>query len=533
MDFKFAHKGPVLFYSMLKPGGPLWALAINCLWVLSLVNPVMAEPFAGGYIPEAAEQYNRFPMRPPFRHVLPPNVDLSAHFPPAGRQENQPSCVGWALAYATRTYYEARGRQPHDLRPEPFSPAFIFNQSKIGNCQTGSTISAGLEVLKKQGAAPWSDFPYDPFNCEQQPSSQVLATAKQFRIRDWSRVNTKEVDSLKAELFQGNPIVFGMFVTPAFYRLKSGIFTDTTERVSGGHAMVLVGYDDDVKAFKIFNSWGENWGERGFGWISYATLMARIQNAFVISVDPPSPLSPSLPPERVSSDQSPPPRTDDETLESQIKALKHTLTCSSFSWSQSPAGQIAIQGHVENQKDREWLESWRRQSSLLLSADFSIQVDPWPLCPLLRVINEHPMESQDPKVRVNGQQEVTLYEGDALTIAVDYERRPKYILVLYIQADGSIVVLRNGFKPTDLDSHLGLILGRSPENLSIVRPLGHEAVIVLTAEGELGGKPPFRTIANNPSLRALGQVLQSPSNGNEGVKTPSFGRAMALIHTEK
>ena len=38
---------------------------------------------------------------------------------------------------------------------------------------------------------------------------------------------------------------------------------------SGGHAMLVVGYDDDMNAFKVVNSWGKEWGNDGFVWIDY------------------------------------------------------------------------------------------------------------------------------------------------------------------------------------------------------------------------------------------------------------------------
>ena len=40
----------------------------------------------------------------------------------------------------------------------------------------------------------------------------------------------------------------------------------------GGHAMCVIGYDDykDGGAFQIMNSWGENWGNKGIGWVRYA-----------------------------------------------------------------------------------------------------------------------------------------------------------------------------------------------------------------------------------------------------------------------
>jgi C1A family cysteine protease len=35
------------------------------------------------------------------------------------------------------------------------------------------------------------------------------------------------------------------------------------------HAMLVVGYNDALKAFKVVNSWGKNWGNEGYCWISY------------------------------------------------------------------------------------------------------------------------------------------------------------------------------------------------------------------------------------------------------------------------
>lgn len=46
-------------------------------------------------------------------------------------------------------------------------------------------------------------------------------------------------------------------------------------QLNGGHAVTIVGYDED--GFIIKNSWGENWGDKGYGWISfdYHTLFVK------------------------------------------------------------------------------------------------------------------------------------------------------------------------------------------------------------------------------------------------------------------
>ena len=48
-----------------------------------------------------------------------------------------------------------------------------------------------------------------------------------------------------------------------------------TEQVLGGHAVLAVGYDDGQQRFIVRNSWGQNWGMKGYFTIPYAYLTDR------------------------------------------------------------------------------------------------------------------------------------------------------------------------------------------------------------------------------------------------------------------
>ena len=54
-------------------------------------------------------------------------------------------------------------------------------------------------------------------------------------------------------------------------QIKSGkleaYFNDTSLVMNGGHAVAIVGYDDNGFIFK--NSWGTGWGDKGYGWVSF------------------------------------------------------------------------------------------------------------------------------------------------------------------------------------------------------------------------------------------------------------------------
>lgn len=53
------------------------------------------------------------------------------------------------------------------------------------------------------------------------------------------------------------------------------------------HFVALVGYDDTTSRFKFINSWGDLWGENGFGYIDYNKLDQEISSAQVYPVKPP------------------------------------------------------------------------------------------------------------------------------------------------------------------------------------------------------------------------------------------------------
>ena len=77
--------------------------------------------------------------------------------------------------------------------------------------------------------------------------------------------------------FQEHTIVIGISVYESFESVevsKTGIvpIPKDGENNLGGHAILIVGYDDDKKCFKFRNSWGESWGDKGYGYIPYNYL---------------------------------------------------------------------------------------------------------------------------------------------------------------------------------------------------------------------------------------------------------------------
>ena len=292
------HRNVIISAMLLLATSVLSFFAVNAHadeQVISGISETQTVPrwLRSGLIPSTAEQREQIPEAlPPStgRGTLPPAVDLSKWFPKPRSQGQQGTCASWALA-SYRTYLLARHKRSDPDRVEfRSSPAFIFSQiGNLKNCQ-GASLESGMELLKAKGVVSEMDYPYvsNELGCQRPPPTQdLLEKAKTWRTTGWGRVELREprnANDLKVFLANQEPVVFAIDVGSGFNQLgKEVMRVPEAESNRGGHAMVLIGYDDRRGAFKILNSWGEDWGDKGFGWISYELFMKEWQYGYVAS----------------------------------------------------------------------------------------------------------------------------------------------------------------------------------------------------------------------------------------------------------
>ena len=243
----------------------------------------------------------------------PPAMSLKAFAPPVGNQGGQGSCVGWATAYAARTVMKARENGVEGasrVRPLTLSPSFVFNQIHGPDCN-GALLTKGLDVMQYMGVPLLADFPYSENSCSRSPTSEILDQADRFRIKGyvrlWGSAGRNRHVSARRALANGNPVVIGMGVGDGFmWHEGAGLWRpDANERravtefadpmrsgLLGGHAMTVIGYDDtrDGGAFEVMNSWGTDWGNGGYFWISYGDFNQFVFEGYeVLPLDPPPP----------------------------------------------------------------------------------------------------------------------------------------------------------------------------------------------------------------------------------------------------
>lgn len=205
---------------------------------------------------------------------LPNNYDLSHFLPPIGNQGNQGSCASWAVSYYMKSMQERIQSGEPFLSSTIMSPSYTYNQISQGNC--GSTsLTQTLTLLKERGVCPMDSFPYFDNNCATQPSNIHHELAQNAKISDFKYLSGNNmVAEMKTLLVNQTPILISLFLSSEFGLKDEFNLTAYREhRVNYDsercHGMLVVGYSDTYHAFKVVNSWGENWGDQGFVWIDY------------------------------------------------------------------------------------------------------------------------------------------------------------------------------------------------------------------------------------------------------------------------
>lgn len=222
---------------------------------------------------------------------IPASVSLLRYAPKRLHQGQQGSCVGWASSYAARTILESRatGQKPDNVA---FSPSYLYNQIALRGCQ-GAYLNNAMETLHKHGNLQFSKFGYDERSCSRGPTQAQAVEAAQYRIKGYNRLSNNrasnsgvDLNGVRQHIAQGAPVVIGMMVGGSFMHQMVGknewrpTQRDYQEYGFSGHAMCVVGYDDNKQAVQIMNSWGPEWGNNGVAWVGYRDFLNFTKEAY-------------------------------------------------------------------------------------------------------------------------------------------------------------------------------------------------------------------------------------------------------------
>lgn len=259
-------------------------------WVL--LSPVVARSQSGfGLIWEEAK-VGQDSLPPLLIKATPPaRLSYKAYCPAVLDQQDSWACVGYACGYYLMTIVDAINRRVTDSRQInelAYSAGYLYDAIKPQadiRCQAGAKLSTALEFLKTNGIVSQQFYPYEP--CEA-PRPSIHGIQNRLFLGDFSTLfslqhgdSTQKIKRLKMALWAGYPVVVGLAVSNTFREAMTGkpawiptVLEQQQVQTLGGHALCIIGYDDNRfgGAFEVVNSFGSQWGTRGFGWIPYRVM---------------------------------------------------------------------------------------------------------------------------------------------------------------------------------------------------------------------------------------------------------------------
>ncbi|MEO7768470.1 MAG: C1 family peptidase, partial [Ferruginibacter sp.] len=217
---------------------------------------------------------------------LPVSVSLKQYAPIPGHQGEHGTCVAWSTAYAARTIsycIQHRLTDPDKIKSSTFSPDYLYYYLKKpddSNCQLGAKIEPALKILGAKGDILLSE---GVSGCLKAMDAAKDREAGDYTIKAYTSLTTlfgaiskNEIIAIKKSLAEKKPVIFSIKCYKSLFNVgKDGIWNmGVNDSITGNHAICIVGYDDNKLggAFEILNSWGTDWGNGGFFWLTYDQL---------------------------------------------------------------------------------------------------------------------------------------------------------------------------------------------------------------------------------------------------------------------
>jgi len=216
--------------------------------------------------------------------VQPPTkIDLTVtnKFPPVYDQGNLGSCTANSLLCAY--LYDELNFNHISVNTEVFDPSrlYLYYQERVLEHDVpddnGSSLDDGLLSLETKGVCSEGLWPYIVDKFKEIPPPTCDVDAKSHRVIQAKQLN-QTLEDLQTCLRHSVPFVFGIACYNGLETLSAENhwilpIPSPEEKSIGGHAIICVGFDDTTKLFKIRNSWGFSFGDKGHFYIPYEYML--------------------------------------------------------------------------------------------------------------------------------------------------------------------------------------------------------------------------------------------------------------------